>query len=150
MEDITVIGGKAEEGELSANLGPVKIKVCPVQDPDVGIIFAMGGEVSSGTHGSVKGFVIRLKKGTERIIEFYLNNIHSPRLEFHPTEPVWITDKDECPEIASWVPGFRWKLQSPHHLRLKNPGGQGDYTYTLRFVDGGQSYECDPIIKNIA
>lgn len=152
MEGITVSSGEAGEGELPINPGPVRVKVCPVKDPHLGLIFAMGGEVD-GTAGSVKGYVIRLKKNTERIIEFYLDNVCGTSLEFHDVEPIWITDKDECPETSSWVGGFSWKRQAKDHLRLKNPGDQGVFTFTLRFVDGNdptRTYICDPIIKNIA
>lgn len=150
MIDESYVTDQASAEEFAALQGAAHVKVCPVLDRDVGMIFALGGHVDQGTQGSVKGHVIRLKEGTPRIINFHLSDETSISLSFDERQPIWITARDECPESPSWVPGFEWRLQTARHLRLKNPGTRGVFTYTLRLRNGTDVHLCDPIIKNIA
>jgi hypothetical protein len=151
MENVTSTISQDDTGECFLANADVNVKVCPILDSEVGMIFALGGKVASGVNGSVKGHVIRLEEEDRRLeISFKLKNSNGTNLRFHPEEPIWITDDEDCPEASSWVQGWEITKLNDTELRIVNPGEEGVYTYTLRFLRGTAVVICDPIIKNIA
>lgn len=132
----------------------VKVNVHAIWDRDLDtVLFALGGAVDDKKPGEkVNAHAIITKAGRRGIIRFRLIDDTGLDLRFSST-PFSVQEGLECPvdRAKAWPAQVDDSTIAGRSLDVENPGTKGVYTYSL-FFDGEDksTYECDPIIKNIA
>jgi hypothetical protein len=148
-----VMVGNETQADTLAPL-KVKVNVHAIWDRDLDtILFALGGDVEDKKVGEkVNAHAIITRAGPRGIIRFRLIDETGLNLKFS-SSPFSVQEGLECPDERSetWSAQVDDSMMAGGSLDVENPGRRGVYTYSL-FFDGqdGSTYECDPIIKNIA